>query len=590
VRLFVARAQAVKADFHVTAENAPVVAAICQRLDGLPLAIELAVARLRLLSPQALLARLEHRLPLLTGGARDLPARQQTLANTIAWSYDLLESHEQVLFRRLGVFRGGCTLEAAEAVCGEQGTQESPLLHRVEALVAQSLLLQQDQPDGEVRFTMLETLREFAWEQLQLQGEVDTVQQRHLDYYLPWTVEACRHVHWADQLEWMARLDREEDNLRAGLGWCVQRGQAGDPQATEAGLQLAGALGHWYWAIHSRSAEGLAWLEQLLSLPGAAQRSAGRARALLAAGLLTLWSGWFPRGGTTPTWALYEEARAIGQELDDKSIGAMACMGLGYSLPDRAGQRARREDALGLYREVGDAWGIAFGLWALGEYHAYVGDLATAQTFLDQGIRANTGVGDRSLSANAQQALAHLAMKRGDVARAQALLKQSLQPSRELHDQRSIGLTITRLATVALLAGDRAVAHGYYCQALPIFLDSGDSGASADALMGLASLALQEGAPVRAVRLAGAAHVAAKPGAWHVIGDWGYLPDALQIREAAARVVSEEDVAQSWAEGQVMTLEQAIAYALAEDGQRSAIWDAEAAVLETPHQDDQQRH
>jgi tetratricopeptide (TPR) repeat protein len=374
----------------------------------------------------------------------------------------------------------------------------------------------------------------------------------------------------------------------------VQRGQAGDPQATEAGLQLAGALGHWYWAIHARSAEGLAWLEQLLSLPGAATRSAGRARALLAAGLLTLWSGWFPRGGTTPTWTLYEEARAIGQELADKGIGAMACMGLGFSLPDRAEQRARREDALGLYREVGDAWGIAFGLWALGEYHASIGDLATAQTFLEQSIRANTGVGDRLISANVQQTLAQVAFKSGDVARAQALLKQSLQPSRDLHDQRSIGLHFTMLATVALLAGERAVAHGYYCQALPIFLDSGDSGASAGALMGLAALALQEGAPVRAVRLAGAVHVAAKPaakpGAWHVIGDWGYLPDASQIREAASRVLSEEDVAQSWAEGQVMTLEQAIAYALAEDGQRSAIWDAEAAVLETPHQDDQQRH
>jgi tetratricopeptide (TPR) repeat protein len=362
----------------------------------------------------------------------------------------------------------------------------------------------------------------------------------------------------------MARLDREEDNLRAVLGRCVQRGQAGDPRATEAGLQLAGALGHWYWGIHARSAEGVAWLERLLSLPMAATRSAGRARSLLAAGLLTLWSGWFPRGGTTPTWALYEEARAIGQELDDRGIGAMACMGLGFSLPDLAEQHARREDALGLYREVGDTWGSAFGLWALGEYHADRGDLATAQAFLEQSTRANTGVGDRWLSAQVQQALAQVAFKSGDFARAQALLKQPLQPLRDLDDQRFIGLNFTRLATVARVAGERAVARGYYCQALPIFLDSGDSGASADALLGLAALALQEGAAVQAVRLAGAAHVAARPAVPNVIGEWGHLPDAVQIREAATRVVSEADVAQSWAEGQALTLEQAIAYALIE--------------------------
>jgi tetratricopeptide (TPR) repeat protein len=268
----------------------------------------------------------------------------------------------------------------------------------------------------------------------------------------------------------------------------------------------------------------------------------------------------------------------------------MACMGLGFSLPDRAGQRARREDALGLYREVGDAWGIAFGLWALGEYHAYVGDLATAQKFLEQSIRANTGVRDRSLIANVQQTLAQVAFQSGDVARAQALLKQALQPLRELDHQRSIGLNFTRLATVARVAGERAVARGYYCQALPIFLDSGDSGASANALTGLAALALQEGAAVRAVRLAGAGHLIARPTTPNVMGEWAHLPDALQIREAASKVLSDEDVAQSWAEGQVMTLEQAIAYALAEDGQRSAIWEAEAAVLEAPHQDDQQRH
>jgi tetratricopeptide (TPR) repeat protein len=522
----------------------------------------LAVARLRLLSPQALLARLEHRLPLLTGGARDLPARQQTLANTIAWSYDLLEAHEQVLFRRLGVFKGGCTLEAAEAVCGEQDTQESRLLHRVESLVAQSLLLQQDQPDGEVRFTMLETLREFAWEQLQRQGEVDTVQQRHLDYYLPWTVEACRQLYMADQLMWLAWLDREEDNLRAALDRCMQRSQHGDSQATEQGLQFAGVLGEWYWSLHARYSEGLSWLERLLSLPDAAARTPGRAQALLGVGLLSIVSGWFPRGGNTPTWAIYEEALAIGHELGDKAKCAMAHMGLTCSLPDPRARRLRCEDGLHLYREMRDTRGIAFALCLLGETLADAGDVATAQTLLEESLAVNAGVHDRWISHQATRVLALIAAARGDALTARILLEEALYHVHELGYQLGIGENYASLGHLSLQARDQIRARDFYCRALPIFLDSGAISGSAQALMGLASLALDEELPIQAVRLAGfVARITGEP-TWAGALHWADVPGPAQIWENAAQVLGKDRLIRAWAEGQALTLEQAIAYAL----------------------------
>ncbi len=277
IRLFVERAQAVKSDFALTEENAAAIAAICHDLDGLPLAIELAAGRSKLLSPQVLLPRLRNRLKLLVGGARDKPARQQTLHGTITWSYDLLDQGEKPLFRRLAVFVGGYTLAAAEAVCNADGDLEGDILDGVAGLVDKSLLQQEEQADGEPRFLMMETIREYALERLAASGEAEAMRQQHATFFLQLAEEADPKVRSTEQATWYRRLEVEHDNLRAALHWTLEH------QEVEIGLRLAGAL--WaFWRQHLR--EGRSWLEQVLVQPGARARTAARAKALLGAGAL----------------------------------------------------------------------------------------------------------------------------------------------------------------------------------------------------------------------------------------------------------------------------------------------------------------
>src|SRR6266516_5653624 len=258
VALFVERAREARPDFALTTENAATVVEICQRLDGLPLALELAAAVLSLLSPAALLARLERRLPLLTRGARDLPERQQTLRNTLAWSYDLLQEGEQQLFRRLSVFAGGFTLEAVQAVCVFEacGTSspgqadEGAVLEQLGQLLDKSLVQAQQGTGGEPRFSMLETIHEYATEQLEASGEAAAMQDRHADYFLRLAEEAEPAMFGQEREVWMERLDREEANLRAALAWCKA-----DSNAVQIGLRLVGALS-FYWFLHDDVREG----------------------------------------------------------------------------------------------------------------------------------------------------------------------------------------------------------------------------------------------------------------------------------------------------------------------------------------------
>jgi predicted ATPase len=236
VELFIERALDVQPNFAVTNENAPAVAEVCYRLDGLPLAIELAAARIKLFAPQTLLARLEKRLPLLTGGARDLPTRQQTLRNTIDWSYELLNAGEQTLFRRLAVFVGGCTLEAAQVICNVEGELAWDVVDGLAALLDQSLVQQGDGPDGEPRFTMLETIREYALEQLEAHSEADAVRRRHAEYYLALAETAQPQFQRAERYRWSERTESEHYNLRAALAWALEGGDV------EIGGRLAVAL------------------------------------------------------------------------------------------------------------------------------------------------------------------------------------------------------------------------------------------------------------------------------------------------------------------------------------------------------------
>ncbi|HEX6608320.1 MAG TPA: AAA family ATPase, partial [Chloroflexia bacterium] len=258
VRLFVERARTVREDFQVTNETAPAVAEICARLDGLPLAIELAAARVRLFAPEALLTRLGARLATLTGGPRNLPARQQTLRATIEWSYNLLSPGEQQLFRRLAVFQGGRTLEAIDAICNGDGTLAVDVLDGVEALIGHSLLGTRPAQDGELRFVMLETIHEYAREILQKCGEAATLRQAHAQYFLRLIEQAERELLGPQHLAWMNRLEDEHDNIRAALRWALDTGAVG------VALRLAGAL--WlFWWTHVHYREGRQWLEAVLA-------------------------------------------------------------------------------------------------------------------------------------------------------------------------------------------------------------------------------------------------------------------------------------------------------------------------------------
>jgi predicted ATPase/class 3 adenylate cyclase len=356
VELFIQRARDAQPDFAVTNENAPAVAEICHRLDGLPLAIELAAARIRLFPPRAMLPRLGSRLKLLIAGARDLPARQQTLRSAIAWSYDLLEPAEQKLFRRLAVFVGGCSLEAAEAVGSAGGDLEIDVVDGAEALVSQHLLQQREGADGEPRFGMLETIREYGLEQLEASGEAEAIRRQHRDWYLALAEHAERGLYGENQTGWFDRLEREHDNLRAALAWTRAQGQS------EEGLRLGRALKE-FWYVRGYLAEGREQLAKLLALPGAEVRTAARAKALHGAGGLA--NRQLELG---PARALLEENLALFRDLGDQGNIARALRILGEVACGRGDYEEARafiEESLAILRELGDKDSLGLSLYYL---------------------------------------------------------------------------------------------------------------------------------------------------------------------------------------------------------------------------------
>ncbi|OGG56550.1 MAG: hypothetical protein A3F84_22560, partial [Candidatus Handelsmanbacteria bacterium RIFCSPLOWO2_12_FULL_64_10] len=435
VRLFIERALAVRPDFAVTNENAPAVAEICHRLDGLPLAIELAAARIRLLPPQAMLARLGRRLPLLTGGARDLPARQQTLRNAIAWSYDLLDAGEHTLFRRLAVFVGGFTLEAAEAVCRELSVgavREPPLqvidvdgLDGLESLVSKSLL-RQEEVAGEPRFIMLETIQEYALERLTESGEAEAMRRQHAEYFLALAEGAETELRGPQQALWLNRLEEEHDNLRAALRWSIERGEA------EQGLRLGGAL--WrFWEVHGYLTEGRERLAGLLTLTGTSGRTAARAKALNGAGVLAS-----RQGDYAAARALHEESLAIRRTLDDKQGIAWSLNNLGLVAADQgdyAAARALHEESLAIRRTLDDRQGIAASLNNLGLVVANQGDHARARALYEESLGILGALGNRQGIANLLNNLGNVAYGQGDCAAARALYEESLAIRRALGDR-----------------------------------------------------------------------------------------------------------------------------------------------------------
>jgi predicted ATPase len=319
IKLFIERAIAAKPDFVLSPENAPAVAEICIRLDGLPLAIELAAARIKVLSPSSMLTRLASRLQLVTGGARDLPRRKQTLRAAMDWSYDLLSPVEQKLFRRLSVFAGGCTLEGVEAVCDTKSDLSLDLLEGMASMVDKSLVQPIEPGKGESRFGMLETIREYALEKLETSDEEGATRRAHAAYCLVLAEETAEQGG-VEGSEWLGRFALEQDNFRAALEWLTESGNA------ESGLRLGAALFR-FWEMSESLAEGRNRLDKLLKLPGAAHPTKARSRALFAAGVLA-----GEQGDYASADAMIMESLDIARQLGDRQAAAVSLNGLGYSL------------------------------------------------------------------------------------------------------------------------------------------------------------------------------------------------------------------------------------------------------------------
>ncbi len=474
VALFLERAKATKPDFQLTPANARAIAEICTRLDGLPLAIELAAARIKFLPPQALLARLDQRLQVLTSGARDMPARHQTLRHTIAWSYDLLDAQEQRLFRRLAVFVGGCTPEAVEAVSTTDGDTDANVLEGMASFLDKSLLQQIERDGGEPRFAMLETIREYGLEVLASDGEAQATRQAHAAYYLALAEQAEPELSGPQQITWFERLEREHDNLRTALSWFLVQGA--DGQNRELALRLSGALSR-FWEIRGYVSEGRHWLERALD-GSRGVRSAVRAKALIGAGALAPLQDDFGQAE-----ALCGEGLALYRELGDRRGSATALSSLGYATMMRSNYAAAHalfEEALALFREVGDTGGSVSPLYLLASVLFYQGEYARAQALLEESLVLSREGGDVRGHALSLVLLGLVLPFQGDLARAHARLEESLAVSRQVGYKRNIGLSILFLGMVAFLQGDVTAARSLLEESLVLFKEVGERGRIAE--------------------------------------------------------------------------------------------------------------
>jgi predicted ATPase/class 3 adenylate cyclase/DNA-binding CsgD family transcriptional regulator len=584
VALFIARAQAVKPEFQVTTTNAPAVAEICVRLDGLPLAIELAAARLKLLPPPALLSRLEHRLQVLTSGAQDAPRRQQTLRNTIAWSYDLLDASEQRLFQRLSVFAGGCTIEAVWVALDPE-TRGTSLLDAVASLIDKNLL-QQTEPDShEPRLVMLETIGEYGLECLATSGQMETVRSAHADYYLGLAEEGEPEVYGPQQFIWLERFAREQENLRAALTWLMERTRS------EMAVRLANALG-WFWMESMQWSEGRTALERVLAL-SQGEVTLRRAMALGHLGLLLLNLGeydrseqcyreglalsqelgdtqsmascladvaliTFARGNYAAANTMYEESLEVLRKTGDRPANAswVACNWARVAIAQGEYIRARTlaEESLALAREHGYSFGIPDALNRLVEASFFQGDLAQAYALAQESLRTDESGFQKN---DTLPLLGEIVLQQGESARAHNLAEESLALCEEQGYSRGTCCSLVLLGRVAAAQRNYAAARTWYEQGLQLATDRGFKWESASCLEGLASVVASQGEPAWAARLWGVAEALRE-----AMG--APLPPVYRAEYersvAAARAqLGQKTFAVAWAEGRTMTLDEVLA-------------------------------
>jgi len=608
VQLFVQRARAVRPDLPLGDAEIATIARICHRLDGLPLAIELAASRVKMLPLQTLLARLEHQLDVLTGGARDLPSRHQTMRATIAWSYNLLDDAERALFRRLAVFAGGCAMEAVSAVCtapdasagadadGPSGDDAFDLLA---ALVDRSLLLQIDPGADQPRIRMLQTVREYGQEALRESGEAEATRRRHAAYFVDFAEGAEGELTGPEQAMWLAWLEEEHDNVRAALWW------AGESGEVEIGLRLAAAL--WrFWYVRGYPSEGRDWLERMLSLDEAHDHTAPplvRAHVLAGAGMLAYVQSDYQRATTLFEQALdryragddingvattlnylasvardqgdrrratvlYEESLSLRRAMDDTRGIAASLNNLGLIARDRgAYERATllHRESLALKQDLGDRLGVAYSLNNLGVVAREQGDYASARPLFEQSLTLLQELGDTRGIATALNNMAVVAHADGADERALALCDESLALRRDLGDKWGMTYALNTLGDIARDRGEYARAESLYTRSLALLRHVRDHMSAATCLEGLAATAAARGEHGRAAQLYGAGD------ALRASNDTPLPPVDRALHDCVIAdiraALSAEDFAAAWAHGHAMSLDQAIADAVgAESG------------------------
>jgi predicted ATPase/DNA-binding winged helix-turn-helix (wHTH) protein len=549
IELFGQRAAAVWPDFAIAAENARAVQEICARLDGLPLAIELAAARTRMLSPSAILERLQSRLQLLTGGPLDLPERQQTLRKAIDWSHDLLNEAEQKLFRRMAVFVGGCTLEAAEAVCNTSRDLGVDLFDGLSSLVDKSLVQCADRNEAEPRFAMLETIREYALERLNDAGEQSAARRAHAAYCLVLAEEGNPELAPDDRTRWLTQCDAEIDNLRFALDWLFET------RDMEWGFRLCVAL-FIFWDMREHLSEGRARMETMLRIAGS-DRPKDRARVSHFAGSLATSLGDYPAAEffLRQTLNLYEE-------IGDESGIAASLNAVGVSARDRGDYETAQknlERSIVCWRALSDQSALARSLHNLANVAKVRGDYRRAREALSEATDIFHLIGDRQGAAWSLSQEGDIARAQDDMVTARALYQCALLAFRETGDQWGSARSLTDLGSIDSEQGDHGAAHAAYREALKIFADLGHRRGAARALEGSACLALAQGQPARALKLAGAA---------------GQLRQSISAPLTPAEQLKLEDTLRPawkelgvagkgfWDEGTAMSLEEATLYSL----------------------------
>jgi len=547
ISLFVQRAAAVKPDFTLKEDNAAAVAEICSRLDGLPLAIELAAARIKLLSPSAMLTRLASRLQLLTGGARDLPARQQTLRQTIDWSYDLLSAPEQKLFRRLSVFVGGCTLEAVESVCDTKQDLGLDVLDGMASMVDKSLARQIEQADGEPRFVMLETIREYGLGKMAESGEEAQTRRAHAAYCLVLAEEGAAEDSSANAKEWLDRFEIEHDNFRAALDWLTETADA------DWGWRLGSALFR-FWEMREYLAEGRHKLGKLLKLGAASAPTSARQRVLFAAGVLA-----GEQGDYAVADVLLKESLEIGRRLEDKRGIAVSLNALAVTARDTGDLPASRvlfEESLVLWRELCDPLAVARALSNLANVVKLEEDYTHARLLYEECLSIFREVGDGTGVAWALNHQGDVARDQGHCEVARSLYERSLTAFRELNDRWGIAGSLADLGNLTREQGDYRAADLLYRESIRLFQTLEHKRGVARLLESFACSAAAQSEPDRSLRLAGAsAALRQSIGAPLTPAEQAKLEKGLEPARRALTTTMDRTL---WLEGWVMPVEKAI--------------------------------